>query len=450
MRRFIPQSVAARIIFALVLCFSVLFTTLVAVHDVLLRHAVDWSTEELLAQRLATVLDTMAAAPDPARDGIAQALSKQGLRVHRGQHILPASANVADDAVNRIEQRTRTLLRLPMELRFQSGTYDKRSNHLTGVDASARLEDGSWVDVEVMTADLLSAELWWLYVQAFALGLVLLLAVGFAAQAIANPITALATAVSRLDPAQNGSRLPTSGPREVRQLAEAINDMTERTQNAFRQRTLALSALSHDLVTPIARLRLRSEDLPLEQSIPIQRDLSEMETMVLDVLAYLRGGHGGELPRPVAVAALVRTVADEFGDGGQLVELRQLDDRVVVMARPVALKRAVINLLTNAFRHGRDPWMEVRVVGEKATVCVGDRGPGIPAEDLPYVTEPFFRGDRARTVGGGSGLGLATVRAIAEVHKGDFYIRSIQPGGTLATLVFPLHNSESSSASAQT
>ena len=141
--------------------------------------------------------------------------------------------------------------------------------------------------------------------------------------------------------------------------------------------------------------------------------------------------------KPLAVAALVRTVVDEFTDAGTQVGEGRMDREAVVAGRRVAIKRAVTNLVGSAVRHGREPWVEVESVQGAVLVRVGDRGPGIPPDDLPRVTEPFFRGDRARTVGGGSGLGLSTARAIAEGHGGSLEVESAPGRGTVVTLRLP-------------
>ena len=438
MRQLLPQSLAGRMLLALFLSFAALFTALLGIHDFLLRHALDWSTEELLAQRLATLVDAVAAAPEAARDSMVRALSGADLHVRHATTPPPVHPELLTEGVRHIAKRAEELLASGAQLFIRSGAFDPGSGHLVGIDAYAILTEGAVVTIEMTTSDLLSAELWWLYMQAAILGVVLLVVVGVAARTVTAPVTMLADGVSRLDPTRDGPLLSPSGPREVRQLAEAINSMAGRTRDSFRQRTIALGALSHDLISPIARLRLRSDDLPVELREPICKDLAEMETMVSDVLAYLRGGSGGETSRPLALASLVRTVVDEFADAGQVVELRGMDERVVVNARRVAVKRAVTNLLNNAVRHGRDPWIEVIATPVEATVCVGDRGAGIPDADLPHVTEPFFRGDRARSAGGGSGLGLATVQAIAATHGGDLRISNMASGGTVVVLALPL------------
>ncbi|WP_379541820.1 sensor histidine kinase [Teichococcus cervicalis] len=115
----------------------------------------------------------------------------------------------------------------------------------------------------------------------------------------------------------------------------------------------------------------------------------------------------------------------------------RMDEEAVAPGRRVAVKRAVTNLVANAARHGRDPWVEVEARADEVLVRVGDNGPGIPLEDLPRVTEPFFRGDRTRAAGGGSGLGLSTARAIVEAHNGGLTIESAAGRGTLVTVRLP-------------
>ncbi|MBI0537410.1 HAMP domain-containing protein [Roseomonas sp. KE2513] len=436
--RLLPQSLAARTLAALTIAFAVLFAAMVGLHDVLLRKAVENGTEELLAQRLSILIDAVAAAPEADRDRLAHALSRADLTVHWRQNPGPTPEHPTAANWEAVAARTKALSGLTTEVRVRSGNLDNASDKIVGIGAIARLEDGSWLQVEIASFNVLSTDQAALHSYAAAIGLVLLLAVGFAARSVSAPVSALAATVSRLDLEKEIPTLPASGPREVRMLAQALNDMAARTRGAFRQRTLALGALSHDLMSPIARLRLRAEDLPDEAREPIRRDLAEMETMVSDVLAYLRGGHGGEAIQPLVVTALVRTVVDEFTDAGTPIEEGRMAENAVIPARRVAVKRAVTNVVTNAIRHGHEPWVEVVEAGDDVLVRVGDRGPGIPMQDLPRVTEPFFRGNPARTAGrGGSGLGLSTTQAIVEAHGGSFLIESAPGRGTVVTLRFP-------------
>ncbi|MBC9175968.1 sensor histidine kinase [Pseudoroseomonas ludipueritiae] len=436
-RRLVPQSLAARTLAALTIGFAVLFAAMVGIHDILLRQAVERGTEELLAHRLATLMDAVAAAPEADRDQVAHALSRVDLSVHWRPDPLPTPEHPLKGDWSTVAARTLALSGLASEVRVRSGRQDAASDRIVDVGAMARLQDGSWLDVDIASLNVLSADQSALHLYAAAIGLALLLAVGIAVRSVSAPVTALAKVVSSMDIERAMPVLVTSGPREVRQLAEALNDMAARTRDAFRQRTLALGALSHDLMSPIARLRLRAEEMPDEVREPVRRDLAEMETMVSDVLAYLRGGHAGEAIQPLAFTALLRTIVDEFAEAAIPVREGRMDEEAVAPGRRVAVKRAMTNLVANAARHGRDPWVEVEALADEVLVRVGDHGPGIPREDLSRVTEPFFRGDRTRTAGGGSGLGLSTARAIVEAHGGGLTIESAVGRGTVVTVRLP-------------
>ena len=436
-RRLVPQSLAARTLAALTVGFAVLFAAMVGIHDILLRQAVERGTEELLAHRLATLMDAVGAAPEADRDHVAHALSRVDLSVHWRRDPAPTPDHTLKDDWGTVAARTLALSGLATEVRVRPGRHDVASDRIVDIAAMARLQDGSWLDVEIASLNVLSADRSALILYAAAIGLALLLAVGVAVRSVSAPVAVLARTVSGMDVERAAALPAASGPREVRQLAEALNEMAARTRDAFRQRTLALGALSHDLMSPIARLRLRAEEMPDEVREPVRRDLAEMETMVSDVLAYLRGGHAGEAVQPLAFTALLRTVVDEFAEAGIPVREGRMDEEAVAPGRRVAVKRAVTNLVANAARHGRDPWVEVEARADEVLMRVGDNGPGIPPEDLPRVTEPFFRGDRTRTAGGGSGLGLSTARAIVEAHGGRLTIESAMGRGTVVTARLP-------------
>ena len=282
--RFLPQSLAARTLAALTLGFAVLFAARVGVHDVLLRQAVERGTEELLAQRLSILVDAVATAPQAQREVIASAISRTGLTVR--WHKDPSDGSQHPTTRNRVKigERAVALASSATEVHVWEGVPDPQSASILPVHASAWLADGAWLDVQMADFEVISADQGMQHAYAVTVGLLLLLAVGLAARSAAKPVSSLAAAVSRLDPERDAPELPASGPLEVRQLAEALNAMAARTRDAFRQRTLALSALSHDLMSPVARLRLRAEDLTEEAREPIRRDLAEMQTMVADVL----------------------------------------------------------------------------------------------------------------------------------------------------------------------
>jgi hypothetical protein len=203
-------------------------------------------------------------------------------------------------------------------------------------------------------------------------------------------------------------------------------------------RTQALAAVSHDLRTPIQRLRLRAgflDDAEAQRSI--DADLDEMEAMVGATLAFLRGDTDGEEPRPTDLAAILRTLCDEAADRGGAVTIDG-PDHVLLRLRPVATKRAFANLIDNAVKYGGAAWVALRDAPEAAVVSVEDDGPGIPEAAMATVFEPFQRLEASRNRGtGGTGLGLTIARRAVEGHGGTITLANRPGGGLVVTVRLP-------------
>ncbi|MDN3562948.1 sensor histidine kinase [Paeniroseomonas aquatica] len=434
-RRWLPDTLAGRILAPGAATLVALLGASLLLHAALLRRAAEHGAAEIAAHRIADAVVAVAAAAPVERPALARLLSGPDLEVAWGSD--PTVPEGRGAPKPDLEHAGR-LAEVALELRTAPGGLDAAHGILQYAVVSARLADGSWVNARVLAVSLLAADDTAFRVAVGVVALALLLAAAFASRIAAAPLAKLAHAVRGLPPDGEATLPAVGGPREVREVAEALEAATRRTRDLLRQRSLALGALSHDLMSPIARLKLRAHELP---DVELQRralaDLAEMEGMVSDVLAYLRGGDGGGEPAiPVSVAALVQVVVDEFAEAGALIEERRLDD-ATVLARPVALKRTVRNLVENAVKYGREPWVEVLANRAEVIVRVGDQGPGLSPEDLARIFEPFFRGDRARAAGGGSGLGLPTARAIAETHGGALDISSAPDRGTEAVLRLP-------------
>ncbi|MBL6080786.1 HAMP domain-containing histidine kinase [Belnapia sp. T18] len=435
-RRWPPDTLLVRILAPGVFALVVLLLVSLIVHAALLRQAAERGAAEVAAHRIAGAVDAVAAAAVPDRKRLAQVLSGSDLALSWGDAPdLPSDrARAASDLahVGRLAEVTR-------EIRIAAGLSDAEHGALQDVAVSVRLADGSWVNARVLAVSLIAADDTAFRVAVGAVAVALLLCVALASRVSAAPLAKLARTVRHLQPDGDAPLPQVGGPREVRDVAEALDGALHRVRDLLRQRSLALGALSHDLMSPLARLKLRADELPdpaLRRTV--QRDLAEMEGMVGYVLAYLRGADGGGEPAvPVSVTDLVQVVVDEFAETGTDVEERHLNE-ATVLARPVALKRVLRNLVENAVKYGANPWVEVTVREGGVEVRVGDRGPGVPPEDLARVFEPFFRGDRARAAGGGSGLGLPTAKAIAEAHGGALELASAPGGGTIAVLKLPL------------
>jgi signal transduction histidine kinase len=262
---------------------------------------------------------------------------------------------------------------------------------------------------------------------------------------VTRPLHDLAEAANELGADLSRPPLRESGPREVRYAARAFNSMQERLSRYVRTRTAILTAMSHDLKTPITRLRLRAEllDQP-EIREKFIRDLSEMEGMVSTTLGYMRGLDDREAVRPVDVASLLAALQADAEELGYKVSVRG-EAHSPFPGKPEGLKRCLQNLLDNALRYAQDAELAVEDNAKALTLYVRDRGPGIPADQLDRVFEPFFRLESSRNRGtGGTGLGLSIARNIAQSMGGDISLRNREGGGLEAKLTLPRAQENSS------
>ncbi|MGA7825922.1 MAG: ATP-binding protein, partial [Steroidobacteraceae bacterium] len=227
------------------------------------------------------------------------------------------------------------------------------------------------------------------------------------------------------------------GARELRDAAHAFNTMQDRLRRYLDSRSRVLAAMSHDLKTPLTRLRLQVETLedPALQE-RIGRQLDEMESMVHQALALFRGLDDGEAAAPLDVNALLARVQEQFTEMGADVTVsgRALQPLV---GKAQALKRCLTNLIANAVNFGTRARLLVED-GAVLTIRVRDAGPGIPADQLERVFEPFYRLESSRNRdSGGTGLGLSIARDIAEAHGGSLALANLPQGGLEATLTLP-------------
>lgn len=261
----------------------------------------------------------------------------------------------------------------------------------------------------------------------------------FMGRRIARPMRHLAAAASKLGRGEGVEPLPEAGPSDVRATIRAFNLMRERLDRYVRDRMAMLAAVSHDLRTPITSLRLHTE---LVDDADTRRKmigaLDEMQRMTEEMLAFVRADLRRERTERMDLPALVDSVVADLADLGHAVSA-EMSERVVVGARPTALRRALRNLLENAAIHGgRAVARVVRVEGGCVAVVVEDTGPGVPEGEQERVFEPFVRLEESRSRDtGGTGLGLAIARTIVRAHGGDIQLENIVDGGLRVTVVLP-------------
>lgn len=264
--------------------------------------------------------------------------------------------------------------------------------------------------------------------------LVSLLAVRWATR----PLNTLADAAEELGRDIQRPPLPEAGPVEVRRAARAFNTMQSRLARFIGDRTRIFAAMSHDLKTPITRLRLRAEllDDPTVRA-KFAADLADMESMVGSTLDFLRGLESAEPARPIDVAALLESLQADFSEGGAKVSV-EAEGLRPYPGRAQALKRCLANLVENAVKYGGAAKVTALDDADRLEIRIRDEGPGIAAAELDRVFDPFYRVEASRNrETGGTGLGLTIARSIARGHGGDVVLRNHPDGGLEATLTLP-------------
>jgi signal transduction histidine kinase len=256
---------------------------------------------------------------------------------------------------------------------------------------------------------------------------------------VTRPLGELARAAEALGANPEGPALEARGPDEVRRVIDAFNRMQAQIREYVLERARMLGAMSHDLRTPLTRMRLRTEMLPDAQTrAKFERDLAEMESMVGSTLEFF--GSLGKEPQaqPVDIGALVESLCEDFRDTGADVSTSGTAGAPLI-AHAQALRRCLGNLIENALRYGGRAEIAVADDGATLRVTVRDQGPGIPEAELERVFEPYFRLDDSRSRDrGGTGLGLSIARSIARWHGGDVRLRNAAPGpGLVAELSLP-------------
>ncbi len=305
---------------------------------------------------------------------------------------------------------------------------------------SLRLDDGSWVNAGLILSR--PAPPWsarfWLSALIMAAGVVLFSIL--ATRWIGRPLASFTQAADRLGRHVQAAPLPLDGPREVRGAAQAFNRMQDRIRRFVEDRTRMLAALSHDLRSPITRLRLRTELLPdTSDRARMLADLRDMEDMVAQALAFARNEaeDEDEAVQAVDLSAMLEALCDNTTDMGQPA-LFHWPGRRICHCRPLAVKRALANLIENAARHGGQARVRMDQQGSDMRVIIEDDGPGIPAAELEAVFTPFFRLDRSRgRKTGGMGLGLTVARAAIRAHGGDIVLENRAEGGLRAVVTLP-------------
>ncbi len=282
-----------------------------------------------------------------------------------------------------------------------------------------------------------------------------LISIGLLAWLVASmatrPLKRLAQAAEGLGQDIDRPPLQVQGATEIRQAATAFNAMQARLRDHIRQRTHMLAAITHDLQTPLTRLRLRLEKVKDEALRDrLIEDLAHTQAIVREGLDLARSMDSTEPLQRLDLDSLLDTVCADAADAGQAVTLEGRT-HASVLAHPGALRRCLTNLIDNAVKYGYEAKVQARREGRDnrswIAIAIRDQGPGIPADQLSRVFEPFYRLESSRSrETGGTGLGLAIARNIALQHDGEIQLRNHPQGGLEATLLLPVAKESSADA----
>lgn len=421
---------------------AVLLLAIISVHGgalLLYRQSAVAAEEEAFARRvsdqLALAREAVLRRPPPERDAEAKALSSSHFELGWS-----ATSSLRQDAAGDPSMWSLRSRMIAFEPSLSPGLAlamgGDQSIHDEDLVGALTLADGSFLTFRSAHAPSLARLGSWAY-----LSTAMAVLVGVAAvvlmHRIAGPLRDLTRTTGEIG---HGKVVPVreAGPDETRQIARALNAMQDRIHRMVAERTQALAAVSHDLRTPIARLRLRLDGLPDgAENAAMGSDLDDMQAMVDSTLAYLRGDADPEPRQVVNVASLLMSIADAAADAGRDVAYAG-PGRALATVRPVALRRALDNVVDNAVRYGVRARVSLAIEEEGLLLTVEDEGPGIASEEMGRAFEPFTRLEASRNRNtGGTGLGLTIARRIVEGERGTITLANRPGGGLRAQITLP-------------
>lgn len=376
-----------------------------------------------------------AAAPEKRLGLFTEFSTREGIR------LLPAEA---EDKVEPMpDSRFVNLLREELTARLGNHTRIAASvNGVTGFWVSFRLDDEDddeyWLILPSERATRSFAWHWlsWgLLAFALALGIAWLIA-----SRISRPLKAMARSAETVGRGHTPPPLPENGAEELGRLARAFNAMASDLERLERDRSEVLAGISHDLRTPLTRLRLEAEmSIADDARQAVVADIEQMEAVISQFMDYARTDTG-EAPESTDLAALLSGIAERQACIGRPLQL-EIGALPQTRLRPKAVTRALTNLIDNAWKYGGGAVaLKASTVDRKIWLEIADHGPGIPATEADRLKRPFTRLENARTNASGTGLGLAIVERIARLHDGHLELLPNPGGGLLARLVLKISN----------
>jgi signal transduction histidine kinase len=412
-----------------------------------------WSYDSLeqsgLLTEAANIVRMIEAAPPPTRPALAAAAATDVF--HVGWYPSGSRASVSLDAAPRTDnegtqktisahvQRAAVVLRPDRAESVPPGIDYDRSRPIAPYMLAVQLNDGSWLLFSVMkrTWGIPWADRWVIWLCFLAVSITVVTA--FAARQFSKPIERLAAAVRQFGLNPQAPPIAETGPKELQEVVRTFNAMQAQIQKFVAYRTMMLAAISHDLRTPLTRMRLRGEFIEdQEQQARLFRDVDEMQNMVDEALTFFRDDATAEETTSFDLPHVLLTIANDYAD--QDIDIGYAGPaHAVYRGRPFALKRAFTNLIDNAAKYAKTQEIELSCEEAALVVAIRDRGPGIPPDALDNVFRPYYRVDKSRNrTTGGVGLGLTVAQAIVQGHGGEITLKNRPEGGLEARIVLPV------------
>jgi len=426
-----PDTLRARIfvilVFGLAVAYGLSFSVLYAERYISAKAVMLGTLESDVATSIA-VLDRL---PAKERENFTDWLSRGNYRFVMGQGLkgIPDNSPTGAEIAARVEEAAGH--RVPLRVEAIPGDVRRLQIHLA-------LSDGSPMTIDIMPRPIMPVAKWLPYV--FALQMLLLVCCAwFVVRLTTRPLARLADAAETLDPNKVELVLDESGPREVAHAARAFNAMRERIVHYLEERVQILAAISHDLQTPITRMRLRADmaDASPEKH-KLVNDLAEIERLVQDGIAFARSSHGnGEKTARIDLSSFIDSIAYDYQDTGKPVAV-QGTVQGTTSTKPHALRRILTNLIDNALKYAGEAKLSVERRNDGIVISVLDQGLGIPEDKLDAAMQPFFRLEQSRNrETGGTGLGLAIAQQLAATIGGKIVLRNRLEGGLVAEVLLP-------------
>ena len=397
------------------------------------------SSDDAQAKRIAEQVDAaarvLAVTSKIQRPDVVATLSESTLTLDWYEG--PDAASIPDNDSQTKTLRQKMLTSEPTLARRRLALRTDPSDPGHALEGRINLDDGSILRFRATALDSSMPNLYGVFGSIAVLSSCVLLAALLLVRTLAAPLRMLVRATDAIGHGPPID-LDEKGPREIRRVAQAFNAMQARISKLLTDRTEALAAVSHDLRTPIGRMRLRSGFLASpEDQTAFEADLGEMEAMLNDLLAYLGGETDPEKPKPTDLAVMLQTLTDAATDAGHVARYDG-PDHMTLTVRALGLKRAFSNIVNNAVAYGGGVRISLAQVRHEIVATFDDDGPGIPQGELALVFEPFYRGDHSRNrAQGGMGLGLAITRQAIRRHDGTIDLVNRPEGGLRVSVTLP-------------